>query len=123
MRCSTSGRLTPAADTLISTSPEAGSGTLRSVGTRTSGPPGRVISTARMSRLQPESISKRQLCAFLHGPCRRRAWRRDEMAEGVRFELTRAVKPRRFSVPLWLSPPERCLFAGLDFAFTIVGRP
>src|SRR6185503_6253020 len=46
MRCSTSGRLTPAAATLIRTSPDCGCGTGRSAGCRTSGPPGCAIATA-----------------------------------------------------------------------------
>src|SRR5271169_5895507 len=40
MRCRTSGRLTPAAATLITTSPGRGSGMGTSAATRTSGPPG-----------------------------------------------------------------------------------
>src|ERR1051325_3439846 len=46
IRCMTSGRLTPAASTLINTSPGASSGLGRSAGTRTSGPPGLLISMA-----------------------------------------------------------------------------
>src|SRR5688500_5044414 len=46
MRCITSGRLTPAASTRISTSPAAGSGTGRSTGSSISGPPGRSGSIA-----------------------------------------------------------------------------
>src|SRR5882724_11809788 len=41
-----SGRFTPAAATLISTSPAAGTGVGRSAATRTSGPPGSRISIA-----------------------------------------------------------------------------
>src|SRR3989344_1925304 len=48
MRCSTSGRLTPAAATRISTSPGPGRGTGRVSGTKTSGPPGALIAMARM---------------------------------------------------------------------------
>src|ERR1700745_3143956 len=40
MRCETSGRLTPAATTLIRISPAAGCGTARISGNSTSGPPG-----------------------------------------------------------------------------------
>jgi hypothetical protein len=32
-----------------------------------------------------------------------------KMAEGVRFELTDALQHRRFSVLLWLSPPDDAL--------------
>ena len=47
MRCSTSGRLTPAAPTRISTSPGPGCGTAAlDGGTSTSGPPGALIATA-----------------------------------------------------------------------------
>src|SRR3954466_14558459 len=48
MRCSTSGRLTPAAATLMRTSPGLGAGSGRSTGFSTSGPPGWLISTARI---------------------------------------------------------------------------
>src|SRR6266567_2124136 len=48
MRCSTSGRLTPAAATRINTSPGLGCGTGRVPVLSTSGFPGWVISTARM---------------------------------------------------------------------------
>ncbi len=47
-RCITSGRLTPAAATLISTSPAPGIGIGRVPGRSTSGPPGSVISMAVM---------------------------------------------------------------------------
>src|SRR3989442_7972086 len=47
-RCITSGRLTPAAATLINTSPDPGTGVGRSTGTRTSGSPGSRISIAIM---------------------------------------------------------------------------
>ena len=46
-RCSTSGRLTPAAATSISTSPAPGTGSGRSTGRSTSGPPGCAISMQR----------------------------------------------------------------------------
>src|SRR5687768_11814523 len=46
MRCSTSGRLTPAAATLTSTSPGPGCGTGRSTRRSASGPPGAAISMA-----------------------------------------------------------------------------
>src|SRR5690606_8147778 len=46
MRCRTSGRLIPAAATLISTSSWPGSGTGRVVGTSISGPPNSLISIA-----------------------------------------------------------------------------
>src|SRR5687768_15313384 len=48
MRCMTSGRLTPAASTAISTSPAAGRGTGRSTGFSTSGPPASAGSIAVM---------------------------------------------------------------------------
>src|SRR3954471_21144415 len=48
MRCSTSGRLTPAAATLMRTSPGLGAGSGRSTGFSTSGPPGWLISKARI---------------------------------------------------------------------------
>src|SRR3546814_6404860 len=50
MRWSTSGRLTPAAATSMSTSPLPGAGTERRTGTSTSGPPGASGSIASMSR-------------------------------------------------------------------------
>ena len=46
MRCATSGRLTPAAATLIRICPEPGFGTGTILGLSTSGPPGALISTA-----------------------------------------------------------------------------
>src|SRR5260221_13865457 len=48
MRCSTSGRFTPAAATLTRISFGFGAGLGNSAGFSTSGPPGRLISTARM---------------------------------------------------------------------------
>ncbi|BBB11044.1 hypothetical protein SPYCA_0302 [Sphingopyxis sp. FD7] len=49
MRCSTSGRFTPAAATRISTSPAPGCGTGRVAGRNISGPPGALMATAVMS--------------------------------------------------------------------------
>src|SRR5438094_3591518 len=48
MRCRTSGRFTPAATTLTRISFGFGAGFGNSAGFSTSGPPGRLISTARM---------------------------------------------------------------------------
>src|SRR5439155_15404756 len=48
MRCRTSGRFTPAAATLTRISFAFGAGFGKSAGFSTSGPPGRLISTARM---------------------------------------------------------------------------
>ena len=55
-RCMTSGRLTPAAATWISTSPAAGDGVGRSAGTSTSGPPGLLISISDHSRKTSASV-------------------------------------------------------------------
>src|SRR5690349_14984613 len=49
MRCNTSGRLTPAAATRISTSPGPGCGTGRVCGCKTSGPPGSLMAMAVIS--------------------------------------------------------------------------
>ena len=49
IRCTTSGRLTPAAATSISTSHGPGSGRGRRAGRRTSGPPGCAISITFIS--------------------------------------------------------------------------
>src|SRR5678815_1065773 len=51
MRCSTSGRLTPAAATLTRSSSGLGWGLATSATCRTSGPPGFAMTTARMSLL------------------------------------------------------------------------
>src|SRR5690606_19523037 len=57
LRCSTSGRLMPDAGTRIRNSPAAGTGSGRCVSRSTSGPPGAVISIARISDRAPRSLA------------------------------------------------------------------
>src|SRR5438105_13947517 len=98
MRCSTSGRLTPAAATLMRISSGFGAGRGRSADSRTSGPPGLLISTARIEvgrrevgRLMGDMI---ELMDPFTGEPRGSVSRRVRAGQGKPKIQCRAVQPR-----------------------------
>src|SRR5262245_48772488 len=73
MRCDTSGRLTPAAMTLMRISPAAGCGSARLSGTSTSGPPGlempiTVICAGSFSMVSPRESAENETRICLASP-------------------------------------------------------